>query len=152
MPQPKVLKFTESVDVFASAKTSRTVLEAGLDKFIPLTKQHKEFISQNFDIKISVIMLDHKTLKHKLALVNAIFRKTFGLTLKGHHVYTGNPTTFELKLMDCFTNVDGALALKLPSGKLIKSYLNPPKPPANEVVDVNRVGDINKLLVVTFAL
>jgi hypothetical protein len=42
----------------------------------------------------------------------------------------GNPTFFELQLMDCFTYVDGVLMLKLPSGKLIKSYLNPPKPPA----------------------
>jgi hypothetical protein len=70
-------------------------------------------------------MSDHKT-KHKLALANAIFRKTFGLTLKGNVWRVGNPTTFELKLMD----VDGALRLKLPSSKLIKSYLNPPKPPA----------------------
>jgi len=79
-------------------------------------------------------MLDWKTLKHQLALANAVFRKMFGLTLKGNHVKTGNPTTFELQLMDCFTCVDGALALKLPSGKLIKSHLNPPKPPANDPV------------------
>jgi len=98
MPQPKVLKFTKSVQYFASTKKSRPVLEAGLDWFIPLIRQHKEMVSQMFGIKISVIMLDCKTLKG-----NAIFRKTFGLTLKGNHVYTGNPTFFELKLMDCFT-------------------------------------------------
>jgi len=79
-----------------------------------------------FDIKINVIMSNCKTLNHKLALANAIFRKTFGLTLKGKHVRTGSHTTFELHLMDCFTYVNGGLALKLPSGKLRKSYLNPP--------------------------
>jgi len=63
-----------------------------------------------------------------LALANAIFKKTFGLTLKGKHVRTGNPTAFKLELMDCFTSVDGVMMLKLPSGKLIKSYLNQPKP------------------------
>jgi len=55
MPQPKVLKFTKSVQYFASAKTSRPVLEAGLDQFIPLIKQHKEMVSQIFGIKISII-------------------------------------------------------------------------------------------------
>jgi len=109
-------------------KTSQPILEASFDRFIPLIWQHKEFFFQNFDIKISIIMLDQKTLKHKLALANAIFRKTFGLTLK-NIVRTGNPTTFELQLMDCFTYVNGALTLKLPLGKFIKSYLNPPKPP-----------------------
>jgi len=46
MPQPKVLKFTKSVQYFASTKTSRPVLEAGLDWFIPLIRQHKEFVSE----------------------------------------------------------------------------------------------------------
>jgi len=55
-------------------------------------------------------------------------RKMFGLTLKGKHVRTGNPNVFELKLMDCFIYDDGVMTLKLPSGKLIKSYLNKPKP------------------------
>jgi len=126
LPQTKVLNFTESVQYFASAKTSRSCLEAGLNRFIPLIKKHKEMISQMFDIKISVIMCKWQTLKHKLALANIIFRKTFGLTLKGKHVRTGNPDVFELKLMDCFTYVDDVMTLKLPSGKLIKSYL-PPK-------------------------
>jgi len=68
------------------------------------------------------------TLKHKLALVNAIFRKTFGLTLKGKHVRTGDTNVFELQLMNCYTYVDGVMMLKLRSGKLIKSNLNQPKP------------------------
>jgi len=38
--------------------------------------------------------------------------------------------------MDCFTYVDGAMALKLPSGKLIKSLLNETKPLAPEVPQV----------------
>jgi len=42
---------------------SRPVLEAGLDKFIPLIRQHKEMVSQVFGIKISIIMLDCKTLR-----------------------------------------------------------------------------------------
>jgi len=128
MPQAKVLKFTESIQYFAGTKTSRLVLEAGLDWFIPLIRQHKEMVSQIFGIKISIIRSGHKTLKRKLALANAIFRKMFGLTLKANHVYTGNPNIFEIKLMDCFTYDDGALMLKLPSGKLIKSYLNSPAP------------------------
>jgi len=128
MPQTKALKFTKSVQYFASAKTSRQVLEAGLNRFIPLIRHHKEIVSQMFDIKTTVIMSDWQTLKHKLALANAIFRKRFGLTLKGKHVYTGNPSVFELQLMDCFTYIDGVMTLKLPSCKLIKSYLNSPKP------------------------
>jgi len=81
-----------------------------------------------FDIKISIIMSNWQTLKHNLALANAILRKTFRLTLKGNSVRTGNPTVFELQLMDCFTYVNGVTMLKLPSSKLIKSYLNQPKP------------------------
>jgi len=81
-------------------------------------------------------MSEWQTLKHKLALASAIFRKTFGLTLKGKQVYTGNTDDFELKLMDCFTYVDGVMNLKLPSGKLIKSNLNQPKPLAPEVLPV----------------
>jgi len=49
LPQTKVLNFTESVQYFAGSKTSRLVLEAGLDQFIPLIKKHKEMISQMFD-------------------------------------------------------------------------------------------------------
>jgi len=75
-------------------------------------------------------MSNQQTLKHKLALTNAIFRKTFGLTVKGNVVRGGNPTVFELLLMDWFTYVNGVMMLKLPSSKLIKSYLNSPKPPA----------------------
>jgi len=127
MPQTKGVKFTESVPYFAGAKTRRQVIEAGLDQFIPLIRHHKEMVSQIFDIKISVITSEWQTLKHKLALINAIFRKTFGLTLKGKRVYTGNPNVFTLELMTCFTYVDGAMALKLPSGKLIKSLLNKAK-------------------------
>jgi len=63
-----------------------------------------------------------------LALANAIFKKTFGLTLKGKHVKTGNLNVFELKLMNCFTYVNGVTMIKLRSGKLIKSNLNQPKP------------------------
>jgi len=51
-------------------------------------------------------------------------------------VYTGNPNVFTLKLMTCFTYVDGVMALKLPSGKLIKSLLNKPKPQVPEVPQV----------------
>jgi len=79
MSETKLLKFTKSVQYFAGAKTSRQVLEAGLDWFIPLIRKHKEMISQTFDIKISVIMSEWQTLKCKLALANAILRKTFGL-------------------------------------------------------------------------
>jgi len=122
MPQTKELKFTKSVQYFAGAKTSRPILEAGLDRFIPLIKQQKGMISQMFDINISVIISNWQTLKCKVALANAIFKKTFGLTLEGKYVYTGNPTIFELQLMDCFTYVDGVMTLKLPSGKLINSY------------------------------
>jgi len=85
-------------------------------------------VSQMFDIKINVITSNRQTLKSKLNLVNAIFRKMFGLALKGNVVKGGNPNVFELKLMDCFTYVDGVMMLKLPSGKLIKSNLNQPKP------------------------
>jgi len=42
MPQTKGVKFTESVPYFACAKTSRQVVEAGLDWFIPLIRHHKE--------------------------------------------------------------------------------------------------------------
>jgi len=128
MPQTKGIKFTKSVQYFAGAKTTRQVLEAGLDHFIPLIRHHKEMVSQMFDIKINVITSDWQTLNHKLALANTIFRKTFGLTLKGHCVKTGNPNVFELKLMDCFTYFNGVMMLKLCSGKLIKSNLNQPKP------------------------
>jgi len=148
LPQTKVLKFTKSVQYFANSKTSRQVLEAGLDRFIPLIKKHKEMISQMFDIKISVIMSEWQTLKHKLALANIIFRKTFGLTLKGRHVRTGNPNVFEIKLMDCFTYVDGVMTLKLPSGKLIKSNLNQPKPLAPEVPLVFEGPPASKTLLV----
>jgi len=128
MPQSKGVKFSKSVQYFAGAKTSRQVLEAGLDQFIPLIRHHKEIVSEMFDIEISIITSNRQTLKHKLALVNAIFRKTFGLTLKGKYVKTGDTNIFELKLMNCFTYVDCVMALKLPSGKLIKSNLNEPKP------------------------
>jgi len=93
-------------------------------------------VSQIFDIKISVITSNRQTLKSKLNLVNIIFKKTFGLTLKGKHVKTGNPNVFTLQLMNCFTYVNGVMALKLPSGKLIKSLLNVPKPLAPEVPQV----------------
>jgi len=79
MPQTKGLKFTKSVQYFAGAKTSRKVLEAGLNKFIPLIRHHKEMASQMFDIEISVIKSNWQTFKEKLALTNATFRKTFGL-------------------------------------------------------------------------
>jgi len=79
-----------------------------------------------FNIKIRVITSERQTLKHKLALINAIFRKTFGLTLKGYYVKTGDTNVFTLQLMDCFTYVNGVMTLKLPSGKLIKSHLNKP--------------------------
>jgi len=102
MPQTKGLKFTKSVQYFASAKTSRQVLEAGLNKFIPLIRRHKEMVSQMFDIKINAITSNWQALNHKLALANAIFKKIFGLTLKGKHVRTGKPNVFELKLMNCF--------------------------------------------------
>jgi len=128
MPQTKGIKFTKSVQYVAGAKTSRQVVEAGLDWFIPLIRHHKEMVSQMFDIKISIITSNRQTLKSKLNLVNTIFKKTFGLTLKGEHVKTGNPNVFELKLMDCFTYVNGVMMLKLRSGKLIKSNLNQPKP------------------------
>jgi len=133
MPPTKGVKFTESVPYFAGAKTRRQVVEAGLDQFIPVIRNHKEMVSQMFDIKMSVITSDRQTLKSKLNLVNIIFKKTFGLTLKGNHVKTGNPNSFELKLMDCFTYVDDMMALKLPSGKVVKSHLNKPKLPAPEV-------------------
>jgi len=120
MPQSKGVKFTKSVPYFAGAKTSRQVLEAGLDWFIPLIRHHKEMVSQMFDIKINVMTSNRQTLRSKLNLINAIFKKPFGLALKGKHVKTGNP--------NCFTYVDGVIALKLPSGKLIKSNLNEPKP------------------------
>jgi len=120
MSQTKGVKFTESVPYFAGAKTSRQVVEAGLDQFIPLIRHHKEMVSQMFDIKINVITSNCHTLRSKLNLVNAIFKKTFGLALKGKHVKTGNPNIFELQLMNCFTYVNGVMALKLPSGKLIK--------------------------------
>jgi len=136
MPQTKGVKFTESVPYFAGAKTSRQVIEAGLDQFIPLIRHHKEMVSQMFDIKISVITSEWQTFRSKLNLVNAIFKKTFGLALKGKHVKTGNPNVFELKLMNCFTYVNGAMALKLPSGKLIKSHLNIPKPQFTKVLQV----------------
>jgi len=44
------------------------------------------------------------------------------------YVKTGDTYVFTLELMNCFTYVDGVMMLKLPSGKLIKSYLNQPKP------------------------
>jgi len=100
MPQTKGIKFTKSVQYFASAKTSRQVLEAGLDKFIPLIRHHKEMVSQMFDINISIITSNRQTLRSKLNLVNAIFKKMFGLALKGKHVKTGNPNVFELQLMN----------------------------------------------------
>jgi len=90
MPQTKGVKFTESIPYFAGAKTSRQVVEAGLDWFIPLIRHHKEMVSQMFDIKISVITSEWQTLKSKLNLVNAIFKKTFGLALKGERVRTGS--------------------------------------------------------------
>jgi len=79
-----------------------------------------------FDIKISVITSERQTLKSKLNLVNAIFKKTFGLALKGECVRTGGTNNFTLQLMNCFTYVNGTMTLKLPSGKLIKSHLNRP--------------------------
>jgi len=148
--QSKRLNFTENAQCFVGSKTSWPVLEAGLDRFIPLIRQHKEMVSQMFNIKINVIMSDHQTLKEKLALANAIFRKTFGLTLKGNVVSTGKPNIFELHLMDCFTYVDGALALKLPSGKIIKSYLNlptfaPATPPDSGSLSLSHQGDLGQL-------
>jgi len=134
MPQTKGVKFTDSVPYFASAKTRRQVVEARLDRFIPVIRNHKEMVSQMFNIKISVITSDRQTFRSKLNLVNAIFKKTFGLALKGKVVKGGNPNVFTLQLMDCFTYVDGAMALKLPSRKVIKSHLNKPKPPVPEEV------------------
>jgi len=136
MQQTKGVKLTKSIPYFAGAKTSREVVEAGLDQFIPLIRHHKEMVSQMFDIKINVITSNRQTLRSKLALANAIFKKMFGLTLKGNSVRTGNPNVLTLKLMDCFTYVDGVMALKLPSGKLIKSYLNQPKPLFTKVPQV----------------
>jgi len=101
------------------------VLEAWLEKFIPVLWQHNEMVSQLFDIKISVIMSKQNTFKQKLGLANTIFRKAFGLTLKGKRVKTGKPFTFELHLMDCFTYVNGVFMLKMPCSKLIKSMLQP---------------------------
>jgi len=121
-------KFTKSIQYFAGTKTIRQVLEAGLGQFIPLIRHHKEMVLQMFGIKINVITSDWQTVNHKLALANAIFRKMFGLTLKGHCVKTGNPNIFEIKLMDCFTYVNGVMMIKLCSGKLIKSNLNQPNP------------------------
>jgi len=115
MPQTKGVKFTESLPYFASAKTSRQVVEAGLDQFIPLIRHHKEMVSQMFDIKISIITSERQTLKSKLNLVNAIFKKTFGIALKGKCVRTGGTNNFTLQLMNCFTYVDGAMTLKFPS-------------------------------------
>jgi len=89
---------------------------------------------------------ENNYLKHKLALANAIFRKAFGLTLKGKHVYTGNPNVFELQLMNCFTYLDGVMTLKLPSGKLIKSNLNQPKPLAPKVLLVSEGPPASKTL------
>jgi len=63
MPQTKGIKFTKSIQYFAGAKTSRQVLEAGLDRFIPLIRHHKEMVSQMFDIKISIITSNRQTLK-----------------------------------------------------------------------------------------
>jgi len=68
MPQSKGIKFTKSVQYFAGTKTSRQVLEAGLNKFIPLIRHHKELVSQMFDIKISIIMSNRQTLRSKLNL------------------------------------------------------------------------------------
>jgi len=99
-------------------------------------------VSQMFDIKISVITSNRQTLKHKLALVNAIFRKTFGLTLKGEYVKTGDTNVFTLQLMDCFTYVDDVMTLKLPSGKLVKSLLNKPKQEVPEVPQVPEVPEV----------
>jgi len=139
IPQAKGVKFTESIPYFAGAKTSRQVVEAGLDWFIPSIRHHKEMVSQMFNIKISIITSDRQTFRSKLNLVNAIFKKTFGLALKGKHVKTGNPNVFQLQLMNCFTYVDGAMTLKLPSSKLIKSHLNKPKPQVPEVLQVPEV-------------
>jgi len=136
MPQTKGVKFTESVPHFASAKTKRQVVEAGLDRFIAVIRHYKEMVSQMFNIKISVITSNKQTFRSKLNLVNAIFKKTFGLALKGKHVRTGGTNDFTLQLMDCFTYVDGAMALKLPSGKLIKSLLNKSKQQVPEVLQV----------------
>jgi len=139
MPQTKGAKFTESIPHFACAKTRRQIVEAGLDQFIPVIRNYKEMVSQMFDIKISVITSNRQTLKSKLNLVNAIFKKTFGLTLKGKVVKGGNPNVFTLQLMDCFTYVNGAMTLKLPSGKLVKSLLNMPKQQLPEVLQVPEV-------------
>jgi len=136
MQQTKGVKFTESVPYFSSTKTGRQVVEAGVDRFIPLIRHHKEMVSQMFDIKINVITSNRQMFRSKLNLVNAIFKKTFGLALKGKRVYTGNPNVFTLQLMNCFTYVNGAMALKLPSGKLIKSLLNMPKQEVPEVPQV----------------
>jgi len=89
-----------------------------------------------FNIKISVITSERQMLKSKLNLVNAIFKKTFGLALKGKRVRTGSTNNFTLQLMNCFTYVNAVMALKLPSSKLIKSHLNKPKPLAPEVPQV----------------
>jgi len=136
MPQTKGVKFTESVPHFAGAKTRRQVVEAGMDQFIPLIRHYKEMVSQMFNIKISVITSNRQMFRSKLNLVNAIFKKTFGIALKGKVIKGGNPFVFTLQLMNCFTYVDGAMALKLPSGKLMKSHLNKPKPLAPEVPQV----------------
>jgi len=75
MPQTKGLKFTSGVQYFAGTKTSRQVLEAGLDRFIPLIKHHKEMVSQMFDIKISIIMSDRQTVNSDIS-VRVIFAKS----------------------------------------------------------------------------
>jgi len=93
-----------------------------------------------FNIKISVITSDRQTFRSKLNLINAIFKKTFGLTLKGKFMYAGNPNVFTLQLMNCFTYVNGAMALKLPSSKLIKSLLNKPKPQVPEVPQFSQIS------------
>jgi len=65
MPQSKGVKFTKSIPYFAGAKTSRQVLEAGLDQFILLIRHHKEMVLQMFDIKINVITSNWQTLRSK---------------------------------------------------------------------------------------
>jgi hypothetical protein len=62
--------------------------------------------------------------------------RTIWYNTEGKYVKTGDTNSFELKLMDCFTYVNDVMALKLPSGKLVKSHLNKPKLPAPEVQEV----------------
>jgi hypothetical protein len=76
-------------------------------------------VLQLFEIGLKAILAEWANLRQKINLANAIFRKTFGVSLKAHCMRKDEANTYELILRECLVYIKGVISLKLPSGKVI---------------------------------